>query len=254
MSVKAALLPWTPWIAVVAAAGIVGGGVGISGLLGHETQTVVEIGALTTARTTAGYSCPGGAPVAELDRGARVLALGRNDDASWVSVRDPRSTASIVWVPAAMIVVDADQGAIEELPLGDPCPAISLPPLEVVDAPVEPDAPAPGPAPAPAPAGDTSVPTLSSPSASPTVFYNAGATQLQVSASDNVGVTSVTATFSGAYSGSRSLVYSGGAWKLSFSIAEDDFYGDITVTFRAADAAGNQSATTSVAIDHQYFG
>lgn len=250
MSVKAAVLPWVPWIALAAAAALVGGGLGVSGLVSHERQTVVEIGALSTARTTPGYTCPGGDAVAELDRGARVIALARNDDATWVSVRDPRSTSSIVWLPATLITVDADQATVDDLPLGDPCPTVSLPPLDVADAPVEPDSPVTG----TAPAGDTAKPTISSASANPTIFYNADPTQLQVLAADNVGVTAVTASFSGAYTGSRSLTLSGGAWKLSFSIPDDDYYGDITVTFRAVDAAGNQSAPSSVVIDHQYFG
>ena len=250
MSVKAALLPWAPWIAVAATAALVGGGLGVSGLVSHERKTVVEIGALTTARTTPGYICPGGDAVSELDRGARVVALARNDDASWVSVRDPRSTSTIVWLPVTLITVDADQAAVGDLPLGDPCPTVSLPPLEIADAPVEPDAPAAG----PAPAGDTAKPTISSASATPTVFYNADPTQLQVLAADNVGVTGVSASFSGAYTGSRGLTFSAGAWRLSFSITDDDYYGDITVTFRAVDAAGNQSAASSVVIDHQYFG
>ena len=248
MSVKAALAPWLPWIAIGAAAALVGGGLGVSGVVSHERQTVVEIGALTTARTTPGYTCPGGGATAQLDRGARVLALARNDDASWVSVRDPRSTASIVWVPVSRIEVDDDQGAVGDLPLGDPCPAVSLPPLDVVDAPVVPEAPAPGPAPAaPAPVADTTKPTLSGAAATPAHVGCGVSTILSVNAADNVGVAGGSVTITGPNAQTKPLTLSGGVWQWTYT-PTNGIYQNITATFTAVDAAGNVSAPAAITV------
>lgn len=247
MSAKTALLPWLPWFAVAAAAGLIGGGLGVSGLVGHESQTVVEIGTLTTALTTPGFTCPGGAAVADLDRGARVLALARNDDASWVSVRDPRSTSSVVWVPLAMIVVDSDQGAVSDLPLGDPCPTISLPPLDVVDAPVADAPPPPAGAPPAAPAPDTSKPTLSAAAATPAHLGCGASTVLSVSAADNVGVSGGTVTITGPDAQTKTLTGSGASWSVGYT-PTNGIYQNITATFTVVDAAGNASAPAAITV------
>ncbi len=245
MSVKAALAPWVPWIVVAAVVGVAGGGLGLSGLISHETQTVVEIGALSTARTTPGYTCPGGSAVAELDRGARVLALARNDDSSWVSVRDPRSTATTVWLPLSQIEVDDDQGAVADLPLGDPCPTVSLPPLDVVEAPVAPVAPAP-PA-APAPAADTAKPTLSGAAATPAHVGCGVSTVLSVNAADNVGVSGGSVAITGPDAQTKPLTKSGATWQWTYT-PSNGIYQNITATFTAVDAAGNASAPVAITV------
>ena len=242
-------MPWVPWIAGVVIAGLVGGGVGLSGLAGHETQNVVEFGAIGVSKTTTAYSCPGGVAVTTLNRGERVLALSRNDDASWVSVRDPRSLGTTVWVPVGLVVADAGEVPVSDLPLGDPCPTVSLPPG---DAPAPPPAPgpAPGPAPAPAPgpAPDTTAPALSgAASTNPFVCTNTGHDPQTVVASvnvtDNVGVASVTAAVGGSPLAQAS--HSGNNW--GFTFGPYTTAGTRTVTFTAKDAAGN-TATTTLAI------
>jgi hypothetical protein len=240
-------MPWVPWIAGVIVAGLVGGGIGLSGLAGHETQNVVEFGAIGVSKTTPAYSCPGGVEVATLNRGERVLALSRNDDASWVSVRDPRSVGTTVWVPVRLVIADAGEVAFSDLPLGDPCPTVSLPPGLVEEAPPAP-APAPAPAPGPAPAPDTTPPVLSgAASTNPFVCVNSGhepqTVVASVNATDNVGIASVTAKVGGSALAQAS--HSGNNWGFTFGPYTTS--GSRTVTFTAKDAAGN-TATTTLAI------
>ena len=238
--------PWVLWGAFVVVAALAGGAVGASGLVGRDTQTVVDIGPVALARTTPGYLCPSGPAIGELTRGERVLALSRNDDSSWISVRDPRNLSSTLWVPAGLVVVDADQGPVTDLPLGAPCPTVSLPPLPVEEAPPAPD-PGPAPKPKPVPVADTIPPALSgAASASPHVCYNAyepKTTVVSVNATDNVGVTSVTATVNGSPLAQAS--HSGNNW--GFTFGPYGTTGDRIVVFTAKDAAGN-SADTKITV------
>ena len=239
----------------MAVTGLVGGGIGLSGIAGHATDTVVEFGAIGVSKTTPAFSCPGGAEITSLNRGERVLALGRNDDASWVSVRDPRSLGTTVWVPVGLVVVDDGEGAITDLPLGDPCPTISLPPGDApVAPPAEPDAPQPGPAPAPAPApaADTTPPVIAVGAFSPNPVYgtqaNQGAcptsTTVTVTATDNVGVASVTGATTAGPAGAQitQVSHSGSSWVFKYQIDYEGGNSAAIVGFTAKDAAGNQVA------------
>ena len=247
-------MPWVPWIAGIVIAGLIGGGIGLSGLAGHETQNVVEFGAIGVSKTTPAYSCPGGAPITTLNRGERVLALARNDEASWVSVRDPRSLGTTVWVPVGLVVVDAGEGAVADLPLGDPCPTVSLPPG---DAPAPPPAPAPGPGPGPAPApdpapvADTAAPVISAGTFSPNPVYgtqaNQGAcptsTTVTITATDNVGVASVTGATTAGPAGAQisQFSHSGSTWVFKYQIDYEGAATGAIIGFSAKDAAGNQA-------------
>ena len=73
------------------------------------------------------------------------------------------------------------------------------------------------------------------------------------SASDDVGVTSVTVTWSGQYSGSAPMSLVGGEWRYTFTPPTNET-GTITFTVVARDAAGNQSAPAHVVVQHYYFG
>ena len=242
-------MPWVPWIAGVVVAGLVGGGIGLSGLVGHDTQNVVEFGAIGVSKTTPAYSCPGGVAVATLNRGERVLALSRNDDASWVSVRDPRAIGTTVWVPVGLVVVDDGEGAVSDLPLGDPCPTVSLPPGLVEEAPPAP-APGPGPAPAPVPT-DTTAPVISAGTFSPNPVYGTQANQggcptsttVSITATDDVGIASVTGTTTAGPAGAQitQISHSGSTYVFKYQI---DYEGGSTgaiIGFTATDAAGNQA-------------
>lgn len=251
-----------PWIAGAAGALLVGGAVGASGIVGHESTTVVEIGAVSIARSTPAFSCPGGAEVSSLDRGARVLAQSRNDDASWVSVRDPRAVSSSVWVPAALVTVDDGEGAIADLPLGAPCPTVSLPPLPVEEAP-----PAPAPVPAkpgpakPGPTKDATAPTISAATASPSPICTydnsppyAWVSTVSIAAADNVGVTGASISWSGVQSGGPvAMTGSGGSWSYSYNPPSAADGGTVTFSIQVRDAAGNLSsvATATVTLDDQ---
>lgn len=248
-----------PWIAGAAGALLVGGAVGASGIVGHESTTVVEIGAVSLARSTPAFSCPGGAEVSSLDRGARVLAQSRSDDGSWVSVRDPRSVGSSVWVPAAVVIVDDGEGAIADLPLGVPCPTVSLPPLPVEEAPpvVTPPPPKPG----PVPAKDATAPTISAATASPSPICTydnsppyAWVSTVSIAAADNVGVTGATISWLGVQSGGPvAMTGSGGSWSYSYNPPSAADSGTVTFSIQVRDAAGNLSAvaTTTVTLDDQ---
>lgn len=267
MSLKtAAVAPWLPWIVGAVGAVLVGGVVGASGIVGHETTEVVEIGRVSVSTTTPAFACPGGAEITTIDRGARVLALSRSDDSRWLAVRDPRAVDSTVWVPARLVTVDDGDNAIADLPLGAPCPAVSLPPLPVEE--VAPPAPGPTPtptptkpAPAPAPVADTSKPTISSASASPASICTydnsapyAWVSTVSVSTADNVGVTGATISWSGAHaSGAVAMSGGGGSWSYSYNPPTNAASGTVTFSIQTRDAAGNLSAvaTTTVTLDNQ---
>lgn len=242
--------PWLLWGAFVVVAALAGGVVGASGLVGHDTQTVVSIGPVALARTTPGYACPSGPAIGELARGARVLAVSRNDDASWISVRDPRNLSSTLWVPAGLVVVDADQGPVSELPLGAPCPVVSLPPLPVEAG--APPAPAPGPAPKPA-APDTVAPTITSASATPDHITCGGNSKFVATATDNKGVTAVNVTLAGPDPLTHGLSKSGSSWEWLYDPVNDSGSSG-TATFTAVDAAGNVSAPVTIKLYYTCVG
>ena len=253
---------WIPWIVLPVVVAFAGVGVGVSGVIGHPQQHVVSIGALSSgAKTTAGYSCPAGAAIAVLDRGARVLAQERNADSTWVSVRNPRNTSQQVWVPVGMVVVDADQGPIDDLPLGAGCPTISLPPAAPVEAPPAPVAPGKPSKPVTPPAPDTSNPAISQvTSSTPSVckYDNsppyADKATITATASDNVGVTGATISWSGVQtSGPVAMQGSGGTWTFVYNPPSTSPGGNVTFSVQVRDAAGNISPakTVVVAIDAQ---
>ena len=117
-------------------------------------------------------------------------------------------------------------------------------------APVEP--------PAPAPQADTTAPTLSGASASPSqdlcvddgyAAYYAIASVITVTAADNVAVAGVHITWSGVESGAAEMSF-GTPWSYTFNPASSTPSGTVTFTMTARDAAGNVSApaTTSVTV------
>ena len=251
---------WIPWIALPVVVALAGVGVGVSGVISHPKQHVVSIGALSSeAKTTTGYSCPAGAAIAVLDRGVRVLAQERNADSTWVSVRNPRDTTQQVWVPVGMVVVDADQGPITDLPLGAGCPTISLvPDAPVVVTPTEPSKPS---KPANPSTPDTTSPAISQvTSSTPSVckYDNsppyADKATITATASDNVGVTGATISWSGVQtSGPVAMQGSGGTWTFVYNPPSSSPGGNVTFSVQVRDAAGNVSPakTVVVAIDAQ---
>ena len=80
---------------------------------------------------------------ARVDAGTRVLAMVQSEDGAFVAVRDPQRLSRTVWLPTAVVVPDADQGALTELEVGG-CP---VPMVEPSVTPV----PSPSPSPSPSP-------------------------------------------------------------------------------------------------------
>lgn len=129
-----------------------------------------------------------------------------------------------------------------------PTPTAAPTPSTVPD---EPAAAAPPPA-------DTTAPTLSGASASPSqdicaddsyAAYYAVASAIAVSAVDNVGVSGVHLAWTGAESGAAEMSF-GSPWSYGFNPASSTPSGTVTFTMVARDAAGNVSApaTTSVTV------
>ena len=245
-----ALMPWIGGGLVLA---IVGGTLGAIGVFGQPTPVSVQAPFSSIERTTDGFDCPGGSPVTTFSANERALVLARTEDSAYLSVRDPYDYRRTVWVPASVVVVDGDQPAIDSLVVsGCYLPIVTV--NTQAPAPEPAPAPPPGAAPQPAP-GDTTAPTIPKAGASavPNPIYNAETTVLHVSAVDNVGVTGVSVSWSGAHSGSATMNQVGGAWQLPYD-PPDGSYGTITFSFRAYDSAGNMSAPATVNLSYQYFG
>jgi hypothetical protein len=251
------LIPWLPWIGAVVVVGAIGATAGALGAFGTPAPAKAS-SAIVLGTGIDALDCPGGAPVARLAGGERILALKRSDDSHYVQVRNPYDINQLVWLSAGIVSIDTHQPAIDTLAVaGCPKPTMALDPLPV--APVVPAAPAPGKpghVSPPATPKETVKPVIVKASANPTTVYNDGATTLSVVASDNVGVTSVTATWTGSATGSAALHLVGGTWQMSFSSSRTDgpSYGNITFTFVAHDAAGNASSGANVVVQRQFFG
>jgi hypothetical protein len=236
---------WLPWVGVVLVTGLAGGAVGLTGVFGHPTDEIEVVGHTTVLNGGANLSsCPGGPVVGSIGSGTRVLVVERHDSGS-IGIRNPADFSSVVWLAPSDVTVDTDQPSLASLPFGASCPVVTV------------ATPTPTPTPTPPPvAKDVTAPVLGTPQATEAIIYNADETTISVTASDNVGVTGVKITWSGAQSGSANMTRSGGVWKFTYSTnaTGPHDYGFITFSLRATDAAGNHSQTKTVKIDHQYFG
>ncbi len=251
------LLPWLPWIGAAIVVAVVGGAAGAYGAFGTPAPAKVSSAIVLGAGIQA-LDCPGGAAVEQLVGGERVLALKRSVDSHYVQVRNPYDINQLVWLPAGLVSADKHEPAIGTLDVaGCPTPTASLDPLPVV--PVAPVAPAPG-KPAggghPAPPKETVKPVIVKASASPTTVLNNGPSVLSATATDNVGVTSVTVSWTGADTGSAAMHLVAGVWQYSFSSNRTDgpSYGNVVFSVVAHDAAGNASAPVTVTVERQFFG
>jgi hypothetical protein len=105
-----------------------------------------------------------------------------------------------------------------------------------------------------APASDTTAPTISSANSQHAQMACDGtiyptASVITISATDNVGVTAVTATWSGAYEGQASASRSGGSWVFTFDATGPGTKGDVQFVITATDAAGNTSSPAAVVVN-----
>jgi hypothetical protein len=243
-----------PWLGLIVVAGIVGGVVGVTGVLGQPAGAVGgEVPAYVIVPDTAvAYVCPGGPEAGALQAGTRVLAVQRSEDSGYLGVRNPNDLRQTLWFPAGDIVVDPAQTEIAALPIGS-CPEVTV----TVVTPTPTPTPTPEPTDEPQPPRDTTAPQTTKMTANPTLVINGQASEISINASDNVGVTGVTLSWSGpnGLTGSAPMVLQSGTWRYTWSYANlSNGFGNWTFTARAADAAGNLSAPAQVVVNRQYLG
>ena len=259
----------TVWVTVSAALAAVA--VGSGAALAASGVFVAEPTPATIvfATTVDGLDCPGGTPVVAFGQDSRVLAIARSEDGAFLGVRNPLDLRTTVWIPAEAADADAGQPALDTLEVsGCDVPIVTTtadaalpPPVEVpVSVPV-PGQPAPPAAPTPPAPPANTPPSLGQVSASSTQLgCTAGyqgrteTTTISVQASDNAGVTGVTATLSGADTGSRALTGSGNTWSLVYNPADSPgIDGNVTFTLVATDGSLT-SNSAAVVVNVTCFG
>lgn len=267
---------WPLWAGALAAAGVagaVGATLGLTGLLGGVGGSPVPVGqpgqapvVTAFADTVAGSFCPAGSPVVRFAMGERVFITARTEQGDYVQVRHPLDRDARVWVPATSVEAE-DVAVLAGLPVGG-CEVLIEPPSEQTpDAPeaAQPQSqtpaprPTPAPTPTPAPPADTTPPAITNSFAAPTVIYQLGApgptsTTIFASASDDVGVASIRATWPAHGAIAAGDVTIGGA-SGSFVFGPFPSAGshNTVITLVAQDAAGNKSAPVTVTVTHSYW-
>ena len=229
-------LAWMPWVGAIVVLGLVGGTLGATGAFGRPDAPAPVSNSVLIALSPSGVDagvCPSGAPITELQPGQHVVALARTQDSADIEVRDPAALDQTIWVTAgALKSLGKD---FSTLPVSG-CGVLTSTPVPAPVVPVTPVTPT-----RPAPHKDTTPPTIGKPTAD---FQNCHTT-ISVTAADNVGVTSVTITWSGpSNNGSSSMTRVGGHWEYTTSGFHDTLNNTFTVT--AHDAAGNSSPSNSV--------
>lgn len=243
--------PWLVWGAVVVVVALAGGAIGATGALGSPAAPQPGTG-VSLAGGVDALDCPAGAAVTKLGQGDRVLALSRSDDYAYLEVRNPQDVNQLVWLPAGVVVVDRGEPAISTLPVGGcPKPVLAVDAVPVADPTVAP----PAPAPKPKPAGDTTSPVIAAGAFSPNPVYgtqsNTGlcptSTTISITATDNVGVATVTGATTSGPGGAQitQISHSGSTYVFKYQIDYEGGEAIAVVGFTAKDAAGNQSATSS---------
>lgn len=251
------IFSWLPWVGLVVVAGVVGGTLGVTGAFGHPTLTRTVVSSDVSIEGGApGYDCPGGAQVTSLQAHDRVLATERSDDSSFIGVRDPLNTAREVWVSAAVVNVDPNQAAIATLPVGS-CPTVGIlmpPTNHGKTTPTQPTKPVTPTKPTKPTPPDRTAPKAGTPTAgTPIVCTRNGdppyTDTITVNATDNVAVTSVSISWTGAESGSAHMTHvSGSKWTYVYDVGSTNSAGTVTFQVQARDAAGNLSSPTKVSV------
>jgi len=228
-------LGWIPWVGAIVALGLVGGVLGVTGVAGHPIDSVtVSTSSIFMPPTVQGTSCPDGPVVASVERGSRVVALARSANGAQVQVRNPSDVSQLVWIPVGELVSDSGQNPVAGLPVGPSCPTVTVAQAPVVVTPVVPVTPG-----KPGKPKDTTAPSEGKPTAT---FGNCHTT-IKVTASDNVGVASVSISWTGTNTGSGSMSPVSGHWEYVTNNFHD---GNTTFAVTAHDAAGNASPSNSV--------
>jgi hypothetical protein len=246
-----------PWLGLIVVAGIVGGTVGATGVIGAPSSEVDgSVPAyVITPDVAPTYACPGGPRIGNMPANTRVLAVARDADGTFLGTRDPDDWSSTIWFEAGDVVTD-DGADTASLPIEE-CPEVVVTvvtPTPTPEPTVEPD---PGETDEPEPPADTTPPLATKMSANPTFVINGQSSLISVNASDDVGVTAVNLSWTGpnGLAGSGQMVPISGTWRYSWSHANmSNGFGLWTFTARAVDAAGNVSAPQQVVVERQYLG
>lgn len=241
---------WLISAGAVVVTGVTGAGLALSGVL--VPPQVVQSGIGGLVQSTTAHACADGPVIGELYAGDRVLVVAQSEDAEWVGVRNPQRLSETLWLPITSITLDEDQAeAAAAVPVGGDCATVTI----VADAETPSNAPsAPADDSGAAPARDTAAPTISSASSQHSQMACDGAiyptsSVITIVAADNVGVTAVTATWSGAYTGQVSATRSGGSWVFTFDATGPGTKGDVQFVITAVDAAGNTSSPAAVVVN-----
>lgn len=244
---------WLPWLATVLVAGITGTALGLSGVLGVPVEQMSVLPSTASVVEIApAYSCPGGPQVGQLRGGDRVVAVQRSDDDAYLGVRDPWNVATVLWVAASAVVVDAGQPALSTLPVGA-CPQATVQYGDPVPTAEPTEEPAPQPKP-PGPTPDTTAPTISQwgvdrprPEGICRAFVGEAGV-VYAYASDDRGVASVAVSWSGAATGSAQMSLNGPRWEYSYNPPDGTPVGNVNFTIIAYDAAGNASPPRATSV------
>jgi len=241
---------WLPWGAMVVVAGLVGAGLGLTGVVGAPTAEVIQLTVLAVDATTDAYDCPDGAAVSTFSANERALVVARTEDSAWLGVRDSYDYSRTVWLPASVVSVDAGQGDVDAVPIQD-----CVVPEVVINTPapvptVEPEKPA----------VDAKPQITGIAQSEKTIHqtnYPPDRSVFTVTATDDKSVASVTASWPASNevpAGSANLVKSGGVWTFTFGPYNTVDYTsyDLTITFVAKDSAGQASAPRTAIITLLY--
>ncbi len=217
------------------------------------------------------YDCPDGALVGSAYSGDRVFVTGRDEDGSWLEIRDPRNESVVRWVPADAVDPDAATDVpvhecekLVEAVVVDETTSTTAPVLETTTTTGQKTTPPTTPPTTLAP--DTIAPVAILLSSSPAEIYDSAAdsvncpetSTLTVTATDNVGVTQVTGTYSGLGGSPKAFSNGGGnTWTAAFGPFSGLPVGsqqNITIVFVARDAAGNTSNAVQASVSVQGAG
>jgi hypothetical protein len=262
-------------LGAIGAAGLVAGGaLGFTALRPGDTaqSTDRQVVVAEQIRRHGLYDCPRGGEVGVAHAGDRLFVVGRSDDGGWLAVRAVDG-GNISWLAAAALTADDDR----EVPtltctettamntgteqattstIGETTTTVDTSTTVATTVPATTTTPTTTPATVPPTAPptappDTQQPSLQASSNATEIFDSSGPecvneATLTAIATDNVGVTSVTATWSGLPGSPKAFTKgAGNTWTATFGpfsgIATPNQL--VTITITARDAAGNTRAT-----------
>jgi hypothetical protein len=242
------LAGWLPWVGAIVVLGLVGGTLGATGAFGRPDAPAPVSNSVLISLSDSGVgagACPTSAPITELQPGQHVVALARTQDSADIEVRDPAALDQTVWVTAKALkslgkdfstLPVSGCGVLTSTPV--PAPVVVIPVTPVVP-PTKPGAPK-----------DKTAPSVGKPTA-PQPSGGSCTLDVTTTATDNVGVTSVSISWTGAVTGSGQMSHSSGTtWTYHFA-PSPGFTGDYTFTVIAHDAAGNSSPANSAKFNMQ---